>query len=53
MYDRYSDECYVSEKKSEDSRVTLSGIGERMWGSDFRRRMMFESMIESIRKKER
>jgi hypothetical protein len=25
------------------------GIGERMWGGDFRRRMMiFESMIDSI-----
>jgi hypothetical protein len=24
------------------------GKGERNWGGDFRRRMMFESMIESI-----
>jgi hypothetical protein len=24
------------------------GIGERKWGGDFKRRMMFESTIESI-----
>jgi hypothetical protein len=24
------------------------GIGERKWGGDFRRRIMFESMIERV-----
>jgi hypothetical protein len=51
--ERTTDKAHLREMVRKANEVVgwFWGKGERNWGGDFRRRMMFESMIESRRNK--